>query len=341
MTYSSNPGTTRPRLAVIGTGGSISTPARHELDLHEYGEFSRPLEVDELLDRFAPVLAGYDLVPVRFRAVDSAVMDPPFWLHLHRCITETVASDPSVAGVVVTHGTSTLEETAYFLHLTLQTAVPVVLVGAQRPPQGMSSDAGLNLLSALRVAHAPAARSCGVLVVMNDEVHSARDVTKTANFSLQAFRTPDLGALGSIDVDGRVTIYRTPVRRHAPDTEFDVGGLDALPAVEIVYSYAGASGRGVAALVEDGCRGIVFAGMPPGRASPAQDVELARAADRGVLVVQCSRAGSGRIVPRGGDRAKGYVPADNLNPQKARVLAMLALTRTDDRANIARMFAEY
>ncbi len=329
------------RIAVIGTGGSISTPARHDLDLHEYGEFSRPLQVDELLERFASMLPGYELLPVRFRAIDSVVMDPPLWLELHRCITETVSGDAAIVGVVVTHGTSSLEETAYFLHLSLKVRVPVVLVGAQRPPQGASSDAGLNLLNALRVALAPAAQDSGVLVVMNDEVHSAREVSKSANYSLHAFRAPDLGMLGSVDADGQVAMYRRPLRRHAPFTEFAVDGLGVLPVVEIVYSYAGASGRTVTALVEGGCRGIVFAGMPPGRAAPAQDIELARAASHGVLVVQCSRAGSGRTILRSGDRAKGYVAADNLNPQKARVLAMLALTRTEDRAEIERMFGEY
>jgi L-asparaginase len=330
-----------PRIAVIGTGGTISTPARHDLDAYEYGEFSKPMEVDELLDRFSRVLVGYELLPVRFRAIDSVDMNPPIWLDLNRQITETVANDESIVGVVVTHGTSTLEETAYFLHLTLKVPVPVIIVGAQRPPHAASSDTGINLLNALRVAAAPAARDSGVLVVMNDEVHSARDVAKSANFSLHAFRTPDFGMLGSVDPDGNVAMYRRPLRRHAPDTEFEISRLDDLPMVEIVYSYAGASGRPVAALVEDGCRGIVFAGMPPGRASPAQSVELARAASSGVLIVQCSRAGSSRIVPRSGDRAMAFVSGDNLSPQKARVLAMLGLTRTNDRSALQRMFTEY
>jgi L-asparaginase len=339
MTISAKP--SLPRIAIVGTGGTISTPARHDLDLHEYGQSSRPLEVDELLARFAPMLAGFDLVPVRFRAIDSVAMEPPLWLGLHRCITDAVASDASIVGVVVTHGTSTLEETAYFLHLTLKVHVPVVLVGAQRPPHSASSDAALNLLGAVRVAATPAARGSGVLVVMNDEIHSARDVTKSANFSLQAFRSPNEGPLGRIDPDGRVALYRRPLRRHAPDAEFEVGLLETLPPVEIVYSYAVASGRPVAALVETGCRGIVFAGMPPGRASPAQEAELTRAASSGVLVVQCSRAGSSRVVARSGDRAMRFVAADDLNPQKARILAMLALTRTDDRAEVERMFGEY
>jgi L-asparaginase len=329
------------RIAVIGTGGSISTPARHELDLHEYGQFSKPLHVDELVDRFKPLLAGYSVHPVRFRAVDSVAMDPTIWLELHRQITRTAQQDEAVDGVVVTHGTSSLEETAYFLQLTLRIHVPVVLVAAQRPPQAAGSDAGINLLNAIRVAASPAATGAGVLVVINDEVHSAREVVKSSNFSLQAFRSPNFGSLGAIDPDGRVSLYRRPLRRHAPHVEFDISRFTQLPPVEIVYSYAGASGAAIAALVAEGCRGLVFAGMPPGRASPAQEIELARAAKAGVLVVQCSRAGSGRIVSRDIDRAMGFVGADNLNPQKARVLAMLALSHTSDRAEIERMFNEY
>ncbi len=329
------------RIAVIGTGGTISTPARNDLDLFEYGEHAKPMEVEELLARFPALLSGFEIVPVPFRAIDSAIMDPPVWLDLHRHITQAVARDASIAGVVVTHGTSTLEETAYFLHLTLGVDVPVVLVGAQRPLQALGSDTGINLLDALRVAAAPAARGLGVLVVMNREIHCAREVVKSSNFSLEAFRAPAFGILGNVDPDGSVAIYRRPARRHAPDTEFDVAALHELPMVEVVYCYAGASGAPVAALVKAGCRGIVFAGMPPGRASPAQKTELARAVASGVLVVQCSRAGSGRIVPRGGDRELGFVPADNLNPQKARVLAMLALTRSRERETIERMFGEY
>jgi L-asparaginase len=234
-----------------------------------------------------------------------------------------------------------LEETAYFLHLTVKVATPIVLVGAQRPPNGLGSDAGINLINALRVAGAPEARGLGVLVVMNDEVQSAREVAKTSNFRLQAFQTPNFGILGNVDPDGTVAIYRLPARRHAPNTEFDVRHLQQLPSVEIVYSYAGASARAIEAFVEDGVKGIVFAGMPPGRASAAQRVALIAAAKRGVLVVQCSRAGSGRVIQRSEDRDAGFVAADNLNPQKARVLAMLALCCTNDRAAITRMFIEY
>jgi L-asparaginase len=330
----------RPRIAVIGMGGSLSTPARHKLDLFEYGQYARPARVEDVLAMFSDVLVDFDILPVPFHAIDSAALDPPLWLELNREISR-VGCDPAVRGIVLIHGTSTLEETAYFLHLAVRVPLPIVVVGAQRPPNGLGSDAGINLLNGLRVAASEEARGLGVLVVMADEIHSARDVTKSSNFRLHAFRTPDLGVLGSVEPDGAVAIYRRSVRRHAPDTEFDVGELRELPAVEIVYSYAGASPHAVEAFVAAGAKGIVVAGTPPGRPSPAQRVALVNAVRAGALVVQCSRAGSGKIAQRGDDRAAGFVAGDNLNPQKARVLAMLALSRTSDRATIARMFEQY
>lgn len=330
-----------PRVAVIGTGGSIATPARHELDLFAYGQFAKPMPLGELLALFAPVLKGFDIVPVPFRAIDSGSADAALWLELNREIARTAERSPGIEAIVVTHGTSTLEETAYFLNLAAKVPVPIVLTAAQRPPNGLSSDAGINLVNALRVAASPASRGLGVLVVMNDEVQAAREVAKTSNFRLHAFQTADFGVLGHVEPDGTVSVYRRPARRHAPDTEFDVQALKDLPAVEIVYSYAGASASAVEAFVASGCRGIVFAGMPPGRPSPAQRTALLKAAQSGILVVQCSRSGSGRIVQRGEDRDAGFVPADNLNPQKARVLAMVALAATSERREITRMFAEY
>lgn len=329
-----------PRIAVIGMGGSISTPARDPLDLYEYGQHAKPLQVGEVLHMFSGVLAEFEIVPVPFCALDSAAADPSVWLALNRTIAH-VAADGALGGIVVMHGTSTLEETAYFLHLAAKVDLPIVLVGAQRPPNGLGTDAGINLVNALRVARAPQSRGLGVLVVMNDEIQCAREVAKSSNFALDAFRTPDLGMLGNVGPDGRVSLYRRPVRRHAPDTVFDVLTLEKLPAVEIVYSYAGASARAVEAFVADGVEGIVVAGTPPGRPSPAQRVALLDAVSRGVLVIQSSRAGSGRVVQRGEDRSAGFVPADNLNPQKARVLAMLALSCTRDREMIRGMFEEY
>ncbi len=330
-----------PRVAVIGTGGSISAPGRHSLDLFEYIEFSAPVEVDELIAMFPEVGHGVEVVPVRYRAIDSVGIAISDWFGLLAKIHEVAEVDPALDGIVVTHGTATLEETAYFLHLTLKVDLPVVLTGAMRPPNGLSTDSGLNLVNAVRVAASPAAHGLGVLAILNDEIQSARDVTKGANFRVNAFRTRDVGMLGYADPDGTVAIYRRSTRRHAPDTEFDVRALSDLPAVDIVYGYAFADGYLVEALIEKGVAGIVLASLPPGQPTPDQRAALEEAVRRDILVVRSSRAGTGRVLPSTRNDAAGFVAADDLSAQKARVLAMLALTVTRDVADIRRIFREY
>ena len=332
----------KPRVALIGTGGTISSIGRNSLDLWEYMDAGRKAEPDELLVRFPEAAEAAEVVPVRFRAVSSANVGPSDWLALDAAVHAAVTREAPLDGVVITHGTATLEETAYFLNLTLKVDATVVLVGSQRPASGLSSDAGLNLLNAVRVAGAQEARGLGVLVLLNDEVQAAREVTKASTLRLETFRSPDLGMLGYADPDGRVAIYRRPSRRHAPATEFDVRGRTELPRVDIAASYAGADGTAIRAFVAAaGARAIVAASLPPGVTTPGETDALVEARRRGVLVVLSSRAGSGRVLPRTVLRERGFVVADNLNPQKARVLAMLALTRTDDVAEVQRMFDEY
>ncbi|MBI2323187.1 MAG: asparaginase [Chloroflexi bacterium] len=331
----------RPRVAVVGTGGSISIVGRHSLDLAEYGEFGRVLEVDELLALFPETSTAADLVAVRFRALRSTAVGPRDWLELNELIHRLIEGDSRLAGVVVTHGTATLEETAYFLNLTLKVDLPVVVVGAQRPPTGLSTDAALNLVNAIRVAAAPAARGLGVLTLLNDEIQAAREVTKASTYRLQAFRSPDVGLLGYADPDGSVAFYRAPTRRHAPDTIFDTRGVAELPRVDIAYSYAGSDGAAVEALVARGARGIVVAGLAPGMLTPGEGEAAAAVRERGVLVVLSTRAGSGRVLARSKLREAGIVAADNLSPQKARVLAMLALLHTSDPVAVQRLFDEY
>jgi L-asparaginase len=219
-------------------------------------------------------------------------------------------------------------------------SVPVVVIGAQRPSSALSTDAGLNLVNAARVAACPEARGLGALVLLNDEIHAAREVTKTSTGRLQTFRAPVFGALGHADGD-RITFYRRPVRRAAPDTEFDATGLDALPRVDITYTYAGADGTAARAFVAAGARGIVSAGFAPGFVTPDEAEALSEAVAKGVVVVQSSRAGSGRTFPTTRVREAGFLSADNLNPQKARILLALALTRTNDPREIERIFARY
>ena len=329
------------RVALIGTGGTISSIGRGSLDLWEYMDTGQKAEPDELLMRFPEAAASAEIVPIRFRAVGSTAIGPAEWLALDAAVHAAVSKEAPLDGVVITHGTATLEETAYFLNLTLKVDVPVVLVGAQRPATGLSTDAGLNLLNALRVAASPEARGLGVLVLLNDEIQAAREVTKASTLRLETFRSPDLGMLGYADPDGRIAIYRRPTRRHAPKTEFDARGLTDLPRVDIAASHAGVDGTAIRAFVAAGARGIVLSALAPGVTAPAETDALLEARQRGVLVVISSRAGSGRVLPRTIFRERGFVVADNLPPQKARVLAMLALTRTEDAKEVQRMFDEY
>src|SRR5208337_1187142 len=230
---------------------------------------------------------------VRYRNIPSTAIDFSDWKALTLLCERLVAEHVDLAGIVIGHGTATLEETAYFLNLSLKTSVPVVLVGAQRPSSALSSDAGMNLVNAVRVAATPAARGMGVLVVLNDEIHAAREVTKTSTMRLQTFRTPDFGVLGHADGDA-VAFYRRPLRRHAPDTIFEVCSIDALPRVDIAYSYAGGDGVAVRAFVAAGARGLIAAGFAPGFGPPAEVEALTEAAAQGIVVVQSTRAGSGR-----------------------------------------------
>ena len=198
----------------------------------------------------------------------------------------------------------------------------------------------MNLVNALRVAGSSEARGKGVLAVLNDEIHAARDVVKTSTYRLQTFRSLDYGALGHVDGDG-VHFYRAPSRPHMPETPFARLDPAALPRVDIVYSYAGADGALVDAAVAAGARGIVSAGFAPGSPTPAQRAAFERAARSGVVVVQCSRAASGRVAPRRRLRESGIVAGQDMSPQKARILLMLALSTTSDIAAIQQAFSTY
>ena len=331
--------TTLPRIAVIGTGGTISSLGASSLDVLDYPDFGQKLTCEALLDCFPETRLVADPLPVTFRQVGSTDIGPRDWLEIRALIHRLAAEEPAIAGFVIPHGTATLEETAFFLNLTLASVQPVVLVGAQRPASALGTDAGMNLVNALRVAGSADARGKGVLVVLNDEIHAARDVVKTSTYRLQTFRSADFGALGHIDGDG-VHFYRAPVRAHMPDTQFAHLELKVLPRVEIIYSYAGADGALVDAAVATGARGLVSAGFAPGSPTPEQRAAFERAAKSGIVVVQCSRA-TGRVAPRRRLRESGIVAGLDFSPQKARILLMLALSTTTDVGEIQRAFETY
>jgi L-asparaginase len=243
--------------------------------------------------------------------------------------------------VVVTHGTATLEETAYFLHLTLKTAKPVVITGAMRPPTAISSDADLNLLDAIRVAACPDAAGRGVLTVLNNEIQSGRDVTKGNALRVDTFHSNHYGFLGYADSDGQVLFYRAVTRQHTTGTPFGVAGLSTLPRVDIIYAYAGADGLLIDAACQHGTAGLVLAGFGSGTFPPLLLNAGARAVREGIPVVLASRSSSGRIIMTPKKSTAGFLVADDLLPQKARILLMLALTRTTDRQAIQTMFHTY
>jgi L-asparaginase len=328
-----------PRIAVIGTGGTISSLGASSLDVLDYPDFGQKLTCEALLDRFPETRLVADPLPVTFRQVGSTDIGPKDWLEIRALIHRLARDEPAIAGFVIPHGTATLEETAFFLNLTLATAQPVVLVGAQRPASALGTDAGMNLVSALRVAGSEAARGKGVLVVLNDEIHAARDVVKTSTYRLHTFRSADFGVLGHVNGDG-VHFFRAPLRAHMPDTLYAALDLGALPRVDIIYSYAGADGALVDAAVAAGARGLVSAGFAPGSPTPEQRAAFERASRSGIVVVQCSRA-SGRVAPRRRLRETGIIAGEDLTPQKARILLMLALSNTTDLDEIEQAFQNY
>ncbi len=329
-----------PLVAFVGTGGTIASLGTDPFDLLDYGNNGKRLQAEEIVARLPSCDGLAGILPVRFKTVESTAITPDDWLALAALCTTLADGTPELAGIVVGHGTSTLEETAYCLSLTLKLRIPVVLVGSQRPLSGVSSDAPLNLIDAIRVAVEPNSHGRGVLVVLNGEIHDARDVAKRSNFRLQAFQTPEFGVLGHVDGE-TVRYHRRTERLHTLRSEFAIPDIGAMPRVDIAYSYAGSDGTAIHAFANAGARGIVLAGFGPGMGTPAETKALEDVIARGVVALQSSRVGSGCVLDSARHRAAGILPADNLSPQKARILLGLALARTNDPAAIRRIFATY
>ncbi len=329
-----------PRVALIITGGTIDSVGKDRLDLAWYIEAGKRLNTGELLAQIPELQSLARVEEVPFRRLPSHALVDKDWLDLVRTI-HSIFDENRAEGIVITHGTNTIEETAYFLTLTLKTDKPVVLVGSMRPSSAISADGYLNLLQAVRVAGDPASRGRGALLVMNDAIYGGRDVTKTATYRVQAFQGRDLGPLGYADADGRVIYFHRTEKKHTLDTEFDVQKLQSLPRVDVVVSYVGADGAMIDAAVAAGAKGIISAGTGAGRPTPAEDEAFDRARQKGIMVCIGSRVGSGRVVRSPGLIRRGIVASDNLQPWKARLLLALALTVTNDPNEIQRMFDTY
>ena len=329
----------KKRIVILATGGTIAGKAASITETTCYQ--SAVISVDELIE---DIPALYDIAIItgeQIAQLDSVDMTHTIWLKLAYRINELLASD-KVDGIVVTHGTDTLEETAYFLNLVVTSEKPVVMVGALRPANAMSTDGPMNLYHAVALAVSPAAAGKGVLVCLNDTINCSRDVTKTNTALQDAFKAPELGYLGYIQA-GIPYFYRIPARRHTFRSEFSLTGVTTLPVVEVIYAYVNSNPALAQAAVTAGAQGLVYAGLGNGGMSTAMRTALTQLAQQGVIVVRSTRVSSG-IVARNSavdDDCSNFVAADTLDPQKARVLLLLALTKTADPAEIQRMFWEY
>ena len=328
-----------PSIHIVATGGSIAGVGPDRLDYILYPELGQHLTIRQSLERIPEVMSVAQVSSEDLISVGSTAIGAPEWVRLAARINALLQGP--VDGVVVTHGTATLEETAYFLHLTVKSSKPVVVTGAMRPPTSISTDADLNLLDAVRVAASPQAAGLGVLTILNNEIQCARDVTKANTFRVETFKPNELGFLGYSDSDGQVVLYRAPLRKHTVSTPFQVDSSTVLPRVDIVYSYAGSDGMLIDAVVDHGSPGLVVAGFGGGTFPPQAITAAARAVERGIIVVLASRSSAGRVVMTPAKEQQGFIVSDNLLPQKARVLLMLALIQTTDRERIQQMFLEF
>ena len=314
-----------PRVRLIATGGTISNRAGGRLTAEE-------------LVKAIPDLPRYATPEFeQFLNVASSQITLAQWLDLARRINELYRTDPDLAGIVVTSGTDTLEETAYFLNLTVRDPRPIAVVGSMRNPSTLGYEGAANLLEGFRVAADPASRGRGVMVVLNDEINAAREVTKTDALRLQTFQTRGYGILGVVDRD-RVVYYRRVERRHTADSEFDLSNVTELPRVDVLLTYQGASGDLIQSAVDAGAKGIVIATAGAGAMSGTQGEGVRYAASKGVPVVVTTRTGSGRI---GGSGRGNTISGQDLAPIKARILLMVALTQTQDIDELRRIFAQY
>ena len=331
----------RPTVHVVATGGSISGLGPHRLDYILYPELGQKLSVEQMLARIPEANDLAEIQAENLIQVGSSSIGPTEWLQLAQRINALFGTAHPPQGVVVTHGTATLEETAYFLHLTVKSERPVVVTGAMRPPTALGTDADLNLLDAIRLAACPDAAARGVLTVLNNEIQSARDVTKSNAFRVETFTSRELGFLGYVDADGQVVFYRNVTRRHTTATPFAIRGMETLPRVDIVYAYGGADGVLIDAARQHGTDGLVLVGFGGGTYPGAFLDAGKRAVHAGIPVVLATRSTAGRVIMTPQKASAGFIVSDDLLPQKARVLLTLALTMTRERDAIQELFYQH
>ncbi len=328
----------KPQVRILATGGTIAGAQPKPGDVgYKAGAFSV-----ETLIQAVPGLGNLAQVTgEQIASIGSQDMNDAVWIKLARRVNEVLA-DPAISGVVITHGTDTMEETGYFLNLVTRSEKPVVLVGSMRPATATSPDGPMNLYHGVAVAVDRAARGRGVFVVMNDEIHYARETTKTNTTSLQTFHSPNRGVAGFV-LFGKPRWFSKPAWRHTVESDFAGAVPDRLPRVDVVYSHANAGPELVNAALAAGAKGLVLAGVGDGNATTPLLDALGGAVKKGVVVVRSSRTNSGAVARNVeiDDDKFGFVAAQELNPQKARVLLQLGLTKTKDPKAIQAFFDQY
>lgn len=327
-----------PRIHLIVSAGTLPSVGKNRMDLLRYRESGIPrLTGEQLLEPLPEVAAVAAVTVEQGPTPDNTSYDALRKLAMR--VSELLRS-PDVDGVVYVQGTNAIEETAYFYNLTVRSDKPVVVTGAQRPYNGLSTDGPINLLDAIRVACSPETRGKGTVVVLNGEINAAREVTKTDTYHLQTFRSRGVGILGYADPD-KIEYYRTPHRRHTVESEFDLAAMGSMPYVGVIYIHTGTRAAEADAMLKLGAKGLVIAGAGAGSPGNLDEEVQAIARERRAVVVQSSRVGEGRVVRNNNWYWPGYVVADTLSPQKAALLLSLVLTRTSEPDEVQRYFDEY
>jgi len=328
-----------PNIVILATGGTIAGVA--DSTTTTVGYTSAALTVETLIEKVPEIGEIANISGKQIIQIPSQDMNNDIWLELGTKVNELL-SNPDVDGVVITHGTDTMEETAYYLHLVVNSEKPVVVVGAMRPSTAMSADGPNNLYDAVVLAGSSNARRKGVLVVMNDTIYSAREVTKSSTFLADAFQAPGLGALGYIQ-SNVAHFYKEPMGNHTVKSRFATALIKGLPKVDIAYGYANVTRVAIDAFAAHGSKGIIYAGT--GNGSLTRDVTeaLCDARKKGIIVVRSTRVGSGLVARNGevNDDEMDFIVSNTLNPQKARILLLLALTQTTDTKEIQQIFYDY
>lgn len=328
----------KPTVYILATGGTIAGQGTSSTAA---GYKAGVITVDQLLSAVPGLNDVANIKAEQVANIGSQDMNDQVWLTLSKRVN-ALLKQPEVDAIVITHGTDTQEETAYFLNLTIQSDKPVILVGSMRPSTAIGADGPRNIYTAVATAADPSSRGRGVMVVMDDKILGADDLSKTNTLFVETFQNPNYGPLGIV-YNGKPIYSRTPIKRHTIYSEFDVSQLNALPRVEIVLSYSNATALFVEAAMYAGAKGIVTAGVGNGNVTSTMMKSMDKAVENGVSIVRSSRIQTGPSAQwdEVDDDAHGFVASWFINPFRARVLLMLALTKTNDYKEIQRMFTEY